>query len=105
MTVDSFLVYRAYCFSPVELLEVGQGPGDVSFARESADRRVRILTGLAESIDYSGVKGFFLANFWTGPGLTGWIMTIILWAMIWFAMEKRKRANFERFWYTHHVRL
>jgi hypothetical protein len=31
-------------------------------------------------------------------------MTAILWLMVWFAMEKRKRANFERFWYSHHVR-
>jgi len=30
-------------------------------------------------------------------------MTLCLWLMVWFAMEKRKRANFERFWYTHHV--
>jgi hypothetical protein len=30
-------------------------------------------------------------------------MTACLWLMVWFAMEKRKRANFERFWYTHHV--
>ena len=23
--------------------------------------------------------------------------------MIWFALEKRRRANFERFWYSHHL--
>ncbi|KAH8080174.1 NADPH oxidase isoform 2 [Filobasidium floriforme] len=51
----------------------------------------------------TGVGGFFKYNFWTGPGLTGWIMTACLWLMVWFAMEKRKRANFERFWYTHHL--
>lgn len=28
---------------------------------------------------------------------------ILLWTMIWFAMEKRKQKNFERFWYSHHV--
>lgn len=46
---------------------------------------------------------FLQANFATGPGATGWIMTIALGVMVWFAMEKRRRANFERFWYTHHL--
>jgi len=46
---------------------------------------------------------FLEANFTTGPGATGWIMTVILGIMVWFAMEKRRRANFERFWYTHHL--
>ncbi|KAG7445186.1 NADPH oxidase [Guyanagaster necrorhizus] len=49
------------------------------------------------------VKQFALANVVTGPGLTGWIMTIALGIMVWYAMEKRRRANFERFWYTHHL--
>lgn len=30
-------------------------------------------------------------------------MTIILLVMVWFAMEKRRRKNFERFWYLHHL--
>lgn len=46
---------------------------------------------------------FLEANFATGPGATGWIMTAALGTMVWFAMEKRRRANFERFWYTHHL--
>jgi hypothetical protein len=46
---------------------------------------------------------FLEANFATGPGATGWVMTIALGTMVWFAMEKRRRANFERFWYTHHL--
>ncbi|KIY70242.1 NADPH oxidase [Cylindrobasidium torrendii FP15055 ss-10] len=46
---------------------------------------------------------FLLTNLITGPGLTGWIMNVCLGVMVWFAMEKRKRANFERFWYTHHL--
>lgn len=46
---------------------------------------------------------FLEANFATGPGATGWIMTICLAVMVYFAMEKRKRANFENFWYTHHL--
>lgn len=46
---------------------------------------------------------FLLMNFTTGPGVTGWIMVACLWAMVWYAMEKRRRANFERFWYSHHL--
>ncbi|CAE6413369.1 unnamed protein product [Rhizoctonia solani] len=46
---------------------------------------------------------FLQANFATGPGLTGWIMTISLGIMVWFAIEKRRRAHFERFWYSHHL--
>lgn len=48
---------------------------------------------------------FLQANFATGPGATGWIMTACLGVMVWFAMEKRRRANFERFWYSHHLFL
>jgi NADPH oxidase len=48
--------------------------------------------------------GLFLsANFLTGPGATGWIMTVSLAIMVWFAIEKRRRAHFEWFWYTHHL--
>ncbi|KAI0315860.1 NADPH oxidase isoform 2 [Amylostereum chailletii] len=46
---------------------------------------------------------FLLANFTTGPGLTGWIMTAALGIMVWFALEKNRRAHFERFWYSHHL--
>lgn len=46
---------------------------------------------------------FLEANFATGPGLTGWIMTAALGIMVWFATEKRRRAHFERFWYSHHL--
>lgn len=49
------------------------------------------------------VVAFLAANFITGPGATGWIMTVALAVMVWFAMEKRRRAHFERFWYTHHL--
>ncbi|KAF3940763.1 hypothetical protein ABW19_dt0207448 [Dactylella cylindrospora] len=52
-----------------------------------------------------GFKGFLLANFVTGPGWTGYVMLVILIAMAWTAMEKPRRANFERFWYTHHLFL
>ena len=46
---------------------------------------------------------FLAANFATGPGATGWIMTVALGVMVWYAMEKRRRARFEVFWYTHHL--
>lgn len=61
-----------------------------NFARFSAANRL-------------GFMGFILANFATGPGWSGYIMLIALMAMVWTAMEKRRRANFERFWYTHHL--
>lgn len=68
----------------------------------------------------SGFVGFLKLNFATGPGITGWIMWAALGVMVWFAMEKRRRAHFERsaapslpivwekadqkrFWYSHHV--
>ncbi|KAF8493536.1 NADPH oxidase isoform 2 [Gautieria morchelliformis] len=47
--------------------------------------------------------GFLAANFATGPGITGWIMTACLGIMVFFAIEKRRRAHFERFWYSHHL--
>lgn len=41
----------------------------------------------------------------TGPYLTGWIMVAICLVMTWFATEKRRRQNFERFFYTHHLAI
>lgn len=49
------------------------------------------------------VVAFLAANFATGPGITGWIMTASLGVMVFFAIEKRRRAHFERFWYSHHL--
>jgi len=51
----------------------------------------------------TGVVGFIGANFLTGPGTTGWIMTLSLAIMVWYAIEKRRRNHFERFWYSHHL--
>ena len=39
------------------------------------------------------IAAFLAANFITGPGATGWIMTVALGVMVWFAMEKRRRAG------------
>ncbi|GJE89247.1 NADPH oxidase family protein [Phanerochaete sordida] len=49
------------------------------------------------------VVAFLGANFTTGPGATGWVMTAALGAMVWTAIEKKRRAHFETFWYTHHL--
>lgn len=38
-----------------------------------------------------------MLNFATGPGVTGWIMWLALGVMVWFAIEKRRRAHFERY--------
>jgi len=50
-----------------------------------------------------GFKGWLMANFLSGPGWTGYIMLAALMAMVFTAIEKKRRANFERFWYTHHL--
>jgi len=49
------------------------------------------------------VIAFLAANFATGPGVTGWIMTAALFIMVFFALEKKRRAHFEWFWYSHHL--
>jgi NADPH oxidase 2 len=50
-----------------------------------------------------GFVGFLQANFMTGPGWSGYIMTIVLMIMFFTALEKPRRANFERFWNLHHL--
>lgn len=50
-----------------------------------------------------GFKGFLRANFATGPGLSGYMMLVILVAMVVTSMEGPRRKNFERFWATHHL--
>lgn len=50
-----------------------------------------------------GFKGFLLINFTTGPGWSGYVMLFSLMAIAVTAIEKPRRANFERFWYTHHL--
>ncbi|KAK0637687.1 Respiratory burst oxidase-like protein B [Lasiodiplodia hormozganensis] len=49
-----------------------------------------------------GFVGFLLANLITGPGWTGYVMLIALMAIVFTSVEKPRRANYERFWYTHH---
>lgn len=50
-----------------------------------------------------GIYGFLLANLVSGPGWTGYIMLIALTSMVMTSVEKPRRENYERFWYTHHM--
>lgn len=50
-----------------------------------------------------GFSGWLLANFATGPGWSGYIMLVALMSIALTSIEKVRRANFERFWYTHHL--
>ncbi|ERF70729.1 hypothetical protein EPUS_05081 [Endocarpon pusillum Z07020] len=50
-----------------------------------------------------GFKGFLAANFLTGPGWSGYIMLIALMIIFATSIERPRRANFERFWYLHHL--
>ncbi|KAK3689644.1 ferric reductase NAD binding domain-containing protein [Podospora appendiculata] len=50
-----------------------------------------------------GIYGWLLANFVSGPGWTGYVMLIALTGMVITSVEKTRRANYERFWYTHHM--
>lgn len=50
-----------------------------------------------------GLKGFVLANFATGPGWSGYIMLTVLMAILVTSLERFKRKNHERFWFTHHL--
>ncbi|KAK3990859.1 ferric reductase NAD binding domain-containing protein [Cladorrhinum sp. PSN332] len=50
-----------------------------------------------------GVYGWLLANFVSGPGWTGYVMLISLMGMVITSVEKTRRVNYERFWYTHHM--
>lgn len=61
------------------------------------------LAMVASTTTGGRVVAFLAANFATGPGATGWIMTAALSIMVFFAREKVRRATFERFWYSHHL--
>ena len=50
-----------------------------------------------------GLVGFLQANFATGPGWSGWVMLAALGAIVGTSIERARRKNFERFWYTHHL--
>ena len=50
-----------------------------------------------------GFVGFLKINFMTGPGWTGYIMLFTLMAILFTSTNKARTANYERFWYTHHL--
>ena len=50
-----------------------------------------------------GFKGFLQANFATGPGWSGYVMLFSLMAIVGTSIERPRRANYECFWYTHHL--
>lgn len=50
-----------------------------------------------------GFVGFLKINFLTGPGWSGYVMLFALMAMLATAIEKPRRANYERFWSVHHL--
>ncbi|MCJ1471495.1 hypothetical protein MMC13_000134 [Lambiella insularis] len=52
-----------------------------------------------------GFTGFLLANFKTGPGWSGYVMLFALMAIVFTSIGKIRRANYERFWYTHHLMI
>lgn len=91
--------HKSVAWSIVFFTAVHVGAHMVNFA---------ILAKVKAANDSPGelIKEFLLVNFTTGPGLTGWIMTAALAAMVWFAMEKRRRrpnGGFEWFYYIHYV--
>ena len=55
------------------------------------------------AVNEIGFMGFILANLTTGPGWSGYVMLFALMAIALTAAEAPRRANFERFWYTHHM--
>lgn len=50
-----------------------------------------------------GFVGWMRLNFLTGPGWSGYVMLLSLIAITVTAIDRARRANFERFWYTHHL--
>lgn len=50
-----------------------------------------------------GFYGWLLGNLVTGPGWTGYVMLGALIPMVWTSVQKMRRANYERFWYMHHM--
>ena len=56
-----------------------------------------------ESTTTARLRVFLSLNFTTGPGITGWIMTTCLAAIVFFSRDKIRKVHFERFWYAHHL--
>ena len=50
-----------------------------------------------------GFKGFLALNFGTIPGWSGYVMLVILGFIAITSLQKFRLANFERFYYIHHL--
>ena len=53
--------------------------------------------------DDTGFKGFLALNFGTIPGWSGYVMVMILGLIAATSLKRFRLANFERFYYTHHL--
>ncbi|KAH9820743.1 FAD-binding domain-containing protein [Melampsora americana] len=51
----------------------------------------------------TGLIGFLSVNLLTGPGVTGWIMTLTLFIIGYYSRKSVRRNHFEKFWYSHHL--
>jgi predicted ferric reductase len=88
--------HKATAWSMVFFTAIHVGAHMVNFARlANADPDAKTFG--------AKVVAFLNANFTTGPGVTGWIMTAALGIIVFFAAEKRRRVKFENFWYSHHL--
>jgi predicted ferric reductase len=88
--------HKATAWSMVFFTAIHVGAHMVNFARlANADPDAKTFG--------AKVVAFLNANFTTGPGVTGWIMTAALGIIVFFAAEKRRKVKFENFWYSHHL--
>ena len=53
--------------------------------------------------NHTGFKGFLVLNFGTIPGWSGYVMFITLGLIAVTSLKRFRLANFERFYYTHHL--
>ena len=117
--VDSGIILLPVCRTLISLLRQTPLNGVVQF-----DKNISLHTTTAWSIVFwswvhtiahfrnfavlaldngLGFYGWLLANFASGPGWTGWVMLVALMGMAITSAERFRRANYERFWYTHHL--
>ncbi|KAG8405765.1 hypothetical protein J3458_021699 [Metarhizium acridum] len=97
--VDVGIILFPVCRTLISLMRQTPLNGIIQF-----DKNITFHITTAWSIVFfSGFYGWLLANFASGPGWTGYVMLIALMGMVITSVEKPRRANYERFWYTHHM--
>ncbi|GAA5984354.1 hypothetical protein JCM5350_001028 [Sporobolomyces pararoseus] len=47
------------------------------------------------------ILSYVEANLTTGPGVTGWLMILFLGVMCYFALDRKRKKNFQRFQWSH----